>query len=203
LNAPLATLPISVNTIYMSERTFLTNHFLIAMPALDDPFFYHAVAYICEHNENGAIGILVNRPMSVNLSDVFKQLEIEVKNPNIKDVPILFGGPIHQERGFVIHRPAGHWRSTFQVDGDIGITTSRDVLQAIADGDGPNDVVISLGCAGWTAGQLEEEMGNNVWLSSPASASILFDTPFESRWSSAAALIGVDITILSDQAGHA
>lgn len=187
----------------MSEQTFLTHHFLIATPALSDPSFFHAVAYICEHSENGAIGIVINRPMKINLSDVLEQMSIENNNPHTFQVPILLGGPVHQDRGFVIHRPSGNWRSTFLAPDGIAITTSRDILQAIAQERGPEELVVSLGCAGWQPGQLEQELGNNFWLTTPFNTKILFETPYEARWQATADLIGVNMAMLSDQTGHA
>lgn len=187
----------------MSEQTFLTNHFLIAMPRMDDPVFAKAVVYVCEHNENGAVAIIINHPLNLFLTDVLDNMEIVNRNPKAGEQPILFGGPLHQERGFVIHRPGGHWRSSFMSGDDIAITTSKDKLQAIAAGEGPKELIISLGCAGWGAGQLEQEIASNIWLNTVADPKIIFETPFEERWEKAASLLGIDIKILSSDTGHA
>lgn len=187
----------------MSDQTFLTNHFLIAMPSIDDPLFARSVTYICEHNENGAMGLIINRPLSICLADVLTQMTITNTNPDAEQLAVLYGGPLHQERGFVVHQPYGNWRSTFRVHGEIGVTTSRDILEAIANNEGPQEILVSLGCAGWPPGQLEEEILANTWLSVPADNTILFHTPYEERWEKAAALLGIDIHNLSGSSGHA
>ncbi len=183
---------------------YLTNQFLIAMPLLTDPYFAHAVTYICEHNENGAIGIIINQPLELQLAEVFKQMEIEVTSVEVGKLPVLCGGPIHPERGFVLHTPSSdNWRSSLEMSSEISVTTSRDILQAIAQNQGPKEMLISLGYASWTAGQLEQEIINNFWLTAPVSTQILFDLPFNERWEAAIRSIGVDIHKLSDVAGHA
>ncbi|MDY6991539.1 MAG: YqgE/AlgH family protein [Pseudomonadota bacterium] len=185
------------------ERTYLTNHFLIAMPNLADPNFFHTVTYICMHNEEGAMGIVINRPMDVDLGDVLEHMEIEAQDPIASRLPIFEGGPVQRERGFVIHRPPGQWDAMLTVSESLGITTSRDILGAIACGQGPQQVLIALGYAGWGAGQLEQELAENAWLSIPADNQIIFETPPEKRWEAAAARLGVDLTLLSNDAGHA
>lgn len=187
----------------MNKTSFLTNHFLIAMPALADPNFFHTVTYICEHNEKGAMGIVINRPMEVSLGDILKQLDIEPSQSTDTDHPIYDGGPVQREHGFVIHSPIGAWDSTLEVTPDIAISTSRDILTAIAHNEGPERYLIALGYAGWGAGQLEQEMADNAWLSGPADESILFDMSTENRWSAAAALLGIDVNLLSSEVGHA
>ena len=187
----------------MDKSPFLTNHFLIAMPALADPNFFHTVTYICEHNEKGAMGIVINRPMEVSLGDILGQLDIEPSQSTDTDLPIYEGGPVQMEHGFVIHSPIGAWDSTLEVTPDIAISTSRDILTAIAHNEGPERYLIALGYAGWGAGQLEQEMADNAWLSGPADESILFDMDIEARWSAAAALLGVDVNLLSSEVGHA
>lgn len=182
---------------------FFSNHFLIAMPSLQDPYFTHGVAYICEHNENGAIGIIINHPLDISLSEVLRQLDIKAEDPQIDQLPVLCGGPLHPERGFVIHTPGGNWRSTLDMNSEISITTSRDVLQAIAQNKGPTKVVISLGYSSWTAGQLEQEIRENRWLVCPADTDILFKLPFDQRWQAAIRLLGFDINNLSSEIGHA
>lgn len=187
----------------MSKDTFLNDHFLIAMPAMGDPNFHHSVTYICEHNAQGALGITINRPMNLNLGDIFDQLNLE-RSPDISEsAPILLGGPVQPERGFVIHHPKGEWDSSMETGDQIQVTTSRDVLQAMARGEGPDQAIVALGYAGWTAGQLELEVVENVWLTVPSSHEILFETPYDKRWESAAALLGVDVKNISNYAGHA
>jgi len=187
----------------MEQMDSLANHFLIAMPALHDPNFHHSVTYICEHNEQGAMGIVVNRPMEIHLEEVLEHMGMAADSPGVGEQQVYFGGPVQHERGFVLHRPLGAWDSMMPITGDIALTASRDVLEAIAHGKGPMDAVIALGYAGWAAGQLEHEIADNAWLSGPASEAILFDVPSEQRWKAAAALLGVDLDSLSDDVGHA
>ena len=181
----------------------LSNHFLIAMPSLKDPNFFHGVTYLCEHNEEGAMGIMINRPLDIDLAEVLGQMNIDFQQPDIGDQPILLGGPVQCERGFVLHKPHGAWEATLKVTDDIGITSSRDILEALARGEGPDECLIALGYAGWAPGQLENEMAQNAWLSVAADETILFQTPFEQRGERAAALPGVDINRLSSDIGHA
>ncbi len=187
----------------MSEHTFLNDHFLIAMPALGDPNFHRSVTYICEHNEQGALGITINRPMNLNLGDIFDQLNLD-RSPSVSETaPILLGGPVQPERGFVLHNPKGQWDSSMETGDNIQVTTSQDVLQAMARGEGPEQAIVALGYAGWTAGQLEQEVVENAWLTVASSREILFETPYDKRWESAAALLGVDLQSISNYAGHA
>jgi putative transcriptional regulator len=186
-----------------NDATFLTNHFLIAMPSLADPYFSQSVTYICEHNEKGAIGIVINHPLELNLVDVFKQMDIKSDNPGASEFPILCGGPMHPERGFVLHTPGGNWRSSLEMSSEISVTTSKDILVAIAQNEGPKNVVVSLGYANWTAGQLEKEIRDNLWLVCDANADVLFKLPFAERWRAALHLLGVDPHQLSSDAGHA
>ena len=181
----------------------LTNHFLIAMPNMADPHFAKSLTFICEHNEHGALGVVVNRPTEMTLATLFEQVEIPLKNDELSDLPVYFGGPVQVDRGFVLHRPVGPWQSTLEVDGAVGLTTSRDILAAVAKGEGPRKALFALGYAGWGAGQLEREMAENAWLSGPADQRILFDTPHDKRWEAAAALLGVAFERLSGEAGHA
>lgn len=182
---------------------YLTNHFLIAMPGLADPNFFQTVTYICNHNEKGAMGIVINRPTDINLGDILAQLDIEPSQSVNPDFQIFEGGPVQPEHGFVIHKPVGAWDSSLEVTSDIAISTSRDILKAIAHGDGPEHYLIALGYAGWGAGQLEQEMAENAWLSGPADDMILFEMESEKRWEAAAALLGVDLNLLSSEIGHA
>ena len=181
----------------------LTNHFLIAMPSLADPNFTQTVTYICAHSDDGAMGIVVNRPMELELNEVLSQLELEPSTPAIATLPVYEGGPVHRDRGFVIHRPLKEWNSTIGVTSDIGVSTSRDILEAISSGAGPSDSLVALGYAGWSAGQLEDEIAQNSWLSIPADADIIFNTPPEFRWRRAAEGLGVDLSTLSLDVGHA
>ncbi len=183
--------------------TSLANHFLIAMPSLADPNFHHTVTYICEHNEHGAMGIVINRELELKLGEVLEQMAIEAVSPKVRDKEVYLGGPVHTDRGFVIHQPVGKWDSTLKITRSIGLTTSRDIVAAVAAGKGPKSCLIALGYAGWGAGQLEKEMAENAWLSAPADARIIFKTPVEQRWNVAASSLGVDISRISNDVGHA
>lgn len=181
----------------------LNNHFLIAMPALSDPNFHHTATLICEHNEDGALGIIINRPLGINLGDILDHMDIKASSGAIAAQPVYMGGPVQGDRGFVLHEPLGNWDSTLKVAENTGVTSSRDILEAIARGAGPEKSFITLGYAGWGPGQLEQEIAANAWLSGPASTRIVFDIPYEQRWEAAAALIGVNLKLLSGEAGHA
>ena len=181
----------------------LTNHFLIAMPAMTDPFFAKSLTYVCEHNDQGAMGIVVNRPISLTLSELFAQINMPLKPAELEDVLVHFGGPVQTDRGFVLHDTVGQWQSTLQVNDKIGLTTSKDILQAVGEGQGPQHMLVTLGYAGWGEGQLEQELADNAWLSVPANEHILFDLPAEERLPAAMALLGIDYATLSDEAGHA
>jgi len=186
----------------MLETTYLNNHFLIAMPNLEDPHFSKTVTYICAHNQEGAMGIVINRQMNIALGDVLGQMNIKSNDSRANSLPLFDGGPVQPERGFVIHQPLGQWESMMTLDDNLGMTTSRDIIGAIANGEGPQDAFIALGYAGWGAGQLEKEIISNTWLSVPVDNQIIFHTPPEQRWQAAAACIGVDLTLLSCQPGH-
>jgi putative transcriptional regulator len=191
----------------MTDATCLTGHLLIAMPAMQDPNFVKTVTYICEHSDQGALGIVINRPLAMDLGTIFDQLELEPTDPDLARQPVLQGGPVHQERGFVLHEPAdptgGEFDATLAVTDAIRVTTSQDILTAMARGTGPKRALVALGYAGWGAGQLESELAQNAWLSVPASPQIIFDTPFEQRWRESARLLGIDLNVISSQAGHA
>ncbi|WP_348758921.1 YqgE/AlgH family protein [Candidatus Methylocalor cossyra] len=181
----------------------LTNHFLIAMPGMTDPFFARTVTYLCQHGEEGALGIIINRPSELTLVDILEQMEIDLHEPAIGQIPVYFGGPVQPERGFVLHEPAaGDWNSTLKVSDSVSLTTSRDILEAIGQGEGPRKVLIALGYAGWGKGQLERELLENSWLTAPADLSILFNQPAENRWRAAAEWMGVDISLMTSAAGH-
>jgi putative transcriptional regulator len=181
----------------------LTNQLLIAMPSLADPNFSQTVALICEHTERGALGIVLNKPLPMKLSDVLTQMKLEPSNDHIAELPVLRGGPVNTDRGFVLHRPGGKWDHTHRVSDTIQVTTSRDVLAAMARGEGPVDAFIALGYAGWESGQLEREMRENAWLSMPIDSRVVFEVPFEDRWLAAWRLMGIDVDRLSLVAGHA
>ncbi len=187
----------------MVEETNLTNHFIIAMPNLEDGNFSHSVTYICEHDKNGALGITINRPSEISLSEIFTQLRLQPVSNQVLDQTILSGGPVQIDRGFILHSPVGMWESSLKVTDRIAITTSQDIMQAIANNEGPEKSLIALGYAGWGPGQLEYELSENAWLSCPANEEILFNTPFEKRWQAAALLLGIDLQLLSSQTGHA
>ncbi|HHH47371.1 MAG TPA: YqgE/AlgH family protein [Gammaproteobacteria bacterium] len=188
----------------MSDKdTYLTNQFLIAMPNLMDPNFFHSVTYICEHSEQGAMGIVINQPVELSLGELMAQMDMHAHDEAQAAQAVFRGGPVEPERGFVLHRPLGKWESSMAVTDEIGLTTSTDILRAMSEGNSPDDVLITLGYAGWGAGQLEQEMLDNAWLSGPADPAIIFATPVEQRWEAAARLVGVDINQLTGDAGHA
>lgn len=185
----------------MDNFPSLKNQLLIAMPNLDDGNFSRTVTYICEHNEQGAMGIVLNRPSELRLSDIFEHMNIDTSSDSRQKV--FIGGPVEEDRGFVLHSHTDNWASTMQITENISISTSKDILEAMAKGDGPQKTFVALGYAGWAAGQLEQEIQNNAWLSGPSDEQIIFDTPSEQRWKAAAKRIGVDLTLLSQEAGHA
>lgn len=186
----------------MSEET-LTNHLLIAMPSLADPNFAHTVTLICEHSDKGALGIVLNKPLPMKLLDVLTQMKLAPSSEQIAAQPVLRGGPVHTDRGFVLHRPGGVWDHTHKVSEAIQVTTSRDILAAMARGDGPTDAFIALGYAGWESGQLEKELRDNAWFSMPVDPHVVFELPFEDRWNGAWRALGIDVERLSPVAGHA
>lgn len=181
----------------------LTHHFLIAMPSLADPNFSRTVTYLCQHNAEGALGIVINRPTDIRLGELLQHLELPDASPAVTSRPVLLGGPVQRERGFVLHRDARDWDASLPIADGIILTTSKDILAAIAEGTGPDAYVVALGYAGWGPGQLEQEMAENAWLNGPASAEVLFELPYEERWQAAASLLGVDMTLLSTTAGRA
>ena len=181
----------------------LTDHFLIAMPAMQDPHFARSLIFICEHNEDGAMGIIINRPIDLTLSDLFNRIDLNLDDEAYEDTPVYFGGPVQTDRGFVLHRPMGIWHSTVQVNAQIGLTSSRDILEAVGSTETPNDFLVTLGYAGWSDGQLEEELAANAWLTVKADPKIIFGLPPEQRLDAAMRLLGVNFTNLSDVAGHA
>ncbi|GAB6068679.1 YqgE/AlgH family protein [Methylothermus subterraneus] len=184
------------------DVTYLTGQFLIAMPTLADPNFAHTVTYLCQHSAEGALGIVVSRPLDIRLGSILESMQIPIGDPRAAEVPVYLGGPVQPERGFVLHSPVGNWLGTLAVDEDIGLTTSRDILEAIAAGEGPERYLVALGYAGWGKGQLEQEILANAWLNVPADRAILFDLPPAQRWKAAALRFGIDLDLLSAQVGH-
>jgi putative transcriptional regulator len=185
------------------EPNTLTGHFLIAMPNLIEPPFSRSVALLCQHDEDGAVGLLVNQLSEYRFGDVLAQMKLDCSDSDLADAPVLIGGPVQQERGFVLHREAGIWESSYRIRPEWSVTTSRDILVAMAAGEGPRQAIMVLGYAGWEAGQLEQELMQNAWLTTEASGRVVFDTPLDERWSAAAGLLGVDPLQLSGYAGHA
>lgn len=181
----------------------LTDHFLIAMPTLEDPYFSNALVYVCEHSENGAMGVIVNRPIDMDLAGLFEKIDLKLEAEALSRLPVYFGGPVQLDRGFVLHRPPGKWQSTLHVNAEVGLTSSRDILAAVAGEGQPTDILVTLGYSGWDAGQLEDELAQNSWLTVPARADILFDLPPEERLPAAMQKLGVSFSQLSDIAGHA
>jgi putative transcriptional regulator len=187
----------------MLEAASLSNHLLIAMPGMADPNFSSTVTLICEHSDEGALGIVINKPLLLTLGDVFKQLDLEDVDPAAAASAVLDGGPVGVDRGFVLHDSDHSYENSIEVSSDIHLTFSRDVLNMIATGDGPEKSLVALGYAGWGAGQLEDEMLANSWLSVAATPDIVFEIPFDKRWTAAAMTLGIDITQITPGAGHA
>ena len=181
----------------------LRDHFLLAMPCMSEGIFSQSITYICEHGESGAMGIVINRPLDLSVSEIFEHLQIDCAR-DFSDLPVMAGGPVQMDHGFVLHRYCNEaWEASLKVTSEITLTTSRDILRAIAKDEGPQDHLIALGYAGWTAGQLEQELAENSWLTMPGSSDIIFSTPADQRLNAAAALLGVDMNLISGQAGHA
>lgn len=185
----------------------LSNHFLIAMPSMQDPIFGGSVIYMCEHNARGAMGMVINRPTDMTIADLFDRIDLQLEIiPNshpLGKCPVMFGGPVQSDRGFVLHAPAGKFSSSLKVTEDVCFTTSRDVLESLAAGDAPQRLLLSIGYAGWGAGQLEKEILDNGWLTVPADLHVMFDLPVEERFDAAMKLLGFDPMMLASVAGHA
>ena len=185
----------------------LTNQFLIAMPGMVDGHFAGTVVYLCEHTEKGALGLVINRPIEIDLRHLFEKVDLNLDRDDLASTPVYFGGPVQTERGFVLHESldeeGGHYSSSMKIEGGLEMTTSRDVLEAISNGASPPQVFITLGYAGWSAGQLEDEISRNGWLTAPADPDIIFDAPVEERYDRALSLLGVDRHFLMGEAGHA
>ena len=189
-----------------AARINLTNQFLIAMPGMGDNTFSGAVVYLCEHTEKGALGLVINKPIDIKLKNLFEKVELPLEIESLADQPVYFGGPVQTERGFVLHDRspgAAPYSSTLSIPGGLEMTTSKDVLEALSNGGGPKRLLVTLGYSGWAAGQLEDELGRNGWLTVDASPEIIFDTPVEQRYARAVSLLGFDPAMLSLQAGHA
>ncbi len=188
----------------MLEASFLSNQFLVAMPGLSDGHFDRSVTFLCEHTADGALGLIINRPMKLDLREMLDHMSLE--HPALDHdaaPPVYWGGPVQQERGFVLHGPPSDWEASLAISDEICITTSQDILQAIGQGEGPPRFLVALGYAGWGAGQLEGEISQNAWLNTPADLEIIFDTPADQRWQAAARLLGIDGRLLGPDAGHA
>ena len=181
----------------------LTHHFLIAMPNMVDPYFARSLTFICEHSEQGALGVVVNRPIDMTLGALFDRLKLPFASPSRGGEPVYFGGPVQTDRGFVLHQPIGEWHSTLSVRDTVGLTTSKDILEAVGQGNGPSKMLVTLGYSGWASGQLESEIKQNAWLTVEAKDAIIFDTPAEERLPAAMQLLGIDFASLSEEAGHA
>lgn len=176
--------------------------FLIAMPSLRDPVFAQTITFVCEHTPEGAMGIIINHPLNLTLSEMFRQLELRDDGP-LSQMTVLSGGPVQFERGFVLHSSEQPWESTLKVTPEVSLTASRDIIEAMAEGKGPEKALVALGYAGWGAGQLEAEIAANSWLTVPADPHLLFDTPVEQRWAAASRHLGIDLNLISSVAGHA
>jgi putative transcriptional regulator len=191
------------DTTAMEMTGSLINQLLIAMPGMADPNFSSTVTLICEHTNEGALGIVINRPLTLQLGGLFQQMDVSNVSPNVAQEPVLMGGPVGQERGFVLHDSEQCFENSVAVSNDIQLTLSRDIIDKLAMGEGPKQSLVAIGYAGWDAGQLENEMLANSWLNVPASPDIVFETPFEDRWALAANKLGIDISQISPDAGHA
>jgi putative transcriptional regulator len=187
----------------MAAGDTLVNQFLIAMPGMADPNFAKTVTYIFKHSEQGAMGIVINRPMQMHLAQVFEQLQLSCTDVGVESQPVLQGGPVQTEQGFVIHRPSGIWEYSMEITGRVHITTSRDILVSMARGEGPRSAMVALGFANWDAGQLEEEISANAWLTAICNEELLFEVPYDQRWRAAGRLLGIDVANLGVDAGHA
>ncbi len=185
-------------------NTNFTHHCLIAMPDMEDSRFSETVTYIVKHDEDGAVGLVVNKPLELTLTQLLQEIRLPLLKPlEDPETPVLFGGPVSTEAGFVLHRDKGSWNSSLEIEGGLCVTSSRDILDAISQGKGPTEFLVVLGYAGWSAGQLEKEMAENSWLMCPADEVLLFGLPFELRWQAAAQKIGVNLNLLTGQVGHA
>ena len=185
-------------------NTNFTHCCLIAMPDMEDSRFSETVTYIVKHDDDGAVGLVINKPLELSLTKLLEEIRLPMLRPLADpEMPVLFGGPVSSEAGFVLHKEKGEWNSSLVIEGGLCVTSSRDILDAFSQGKGPRDYLVVLGYAGWSAGQLEKEMVDNSWLVCPADEQLLFEMPFEHRWQAAAQKIGVDLRLLTGQVGHA
>ena len=187
----------------MEAPQTLAGQLLIALPSLSDPNFSRSVTLICQHDADGAMGVVVNRPSEYDLDEVFRQMGIEPADDGMATRKVVSGGPVHPERGFVLHDGDRGWDSSLAIATGLYVTTSRDVLEAIARGEGPGQSMVALGCAGWGAGQLEQELLEDSWLTAPVDPALLFSLPLEARWQAAAGRLGVDMSLMAGYSGHA
>ena len=191
----------------VTSSTFnLANHFLIAMPSMDDPIFGGTVVYICEHNDKGVLGVVINKPTDMTMEVLFERIDLKLADglrTTVVNEPIMFGGPVQDDRGFVLHTPGAQYSSSLTVTDEVAFTTSIDVLEAVANGEGPQRLLVSIGYSGWSPGQLEDEIGRNGWLTVGADAHVLFDLPIEERYNAAIKPLGIDPMMLASEAGHA
>lgn len=187
----------------MQSSFNLRNQLLIALPGMSDPIFEHSVTLICQHDEDGAFGVMINRPTDMEMGALLEQLHITTNDQTIADTLALIGGPVQADQGFILHDSDRHWDSTMPITSELALTSSKDILIDIANHRGPDHFLLILGCAGWEAGQLEQEIKENVWLTCPADNSLIFNTPYDECWQAAAASLGVDVNLLGVQAGHA
>lgn len=182
----------------------LTNQFLIAMPGMADPNFAGSVIYLCEHSPRGALGLVINKPTDITFKSLFEKVDLTLDRDDLNERPVMFGGPVQTERGFVLHESVNNaYTSSLSIPGGLEMTTSRDILEAVASGAGPRKITVMLGYSGWSAGQLEDELGRNGWLTVAADPIVIFDTPVEQRFDKALSLLGIDPRFLSMDAGHA
>lgn len=192
-----------MNAQKSSDPSNLTNHFLMAMPSMADPDFDGTLILVAEHSAEGAMGVVINRPMQFDLGSLFEQIDLKAPSSAFARQSVFFGGPVQSDRGFVLHRPKGEWHATVSISADLSLTSSRDILESMADHAGPEQVLVSLGYSGWGPGQLESELQQNAWLSVKADSTLVFDTPSEQRLTQAYSLLGVDPTLMHGAAGHA
>jgi len=181
----------------------LQGHFLISMPHMQDRYFAQTLIYLCEHSDSGAMGIIINRSMPIDLHELLSHLNLPSPD-NTQEITVYYGGPVQPERGFILHPiKSGRWSTTYDVDSIACLTTSVDILEDIANDKGPKEKLVALGYAGWGAGQLEQEIADNAWLSCPANSDIMFRTPIEERLNAAAQLLGINLDLLTADTGHA
>ncbi|WP_428774089.1 YqgE/AlgH family protein [Vibrio sp.] len=185
----------------------LTNHFLVAMPGMKDPYFKNSVIYVCEHNEQGAMGLMINAPIDITVGGMLKQVDVQPVHPQLNTdslkLPVLNGGPVSEDRGFILHQPKDHYESSVQMTDQISVTTSKDILSVLGTDAEPNHYLVALGYSGWEAGQLENELAENSWLTIEADPEVMFNTPIHERWSKAVEKLGIDAAQLSAETGHA